>query len=183
MADDLGRRVLLVGGVVQSVDLHDAEVGDYWPAMLPDLRPSRSLLLGAGGGTLAALLLRRFGPLPIVAVDDNPRVVALGRAEMYLGLPEVQVVLADAFSFVESCPAWFDYVAVDLFRGAERPRAVLGKPFLRGLRRLTAPGGVLAFNLFRDRRVESTVGRIGRVLSVVRQVQAGKNVVVHCRVR
>jgi spermidine synthase len=153
--------------------------------MLPDQRPSRALLLGAGGGTLAALLLRRFGPLPIVAVDDDPRVVALGRAEMYLSLAEVQVVLADAFLFVEACPARFDfdYVAVDLFRGADRPRAVLGKPFLRGLRRLTAPGGVVAFNLFRDRRVESAAGRIGQVLSVVRQVQAGKNVVVHCRVR
>jgi spermidine synthase len=178
-----GRRELLVAGVVQSIDAEHAERSDYWTAMLPDGRPARALLLGAGGGTLAALLHRRFGPVPVVAVDDDLCVVALGRREFYLRLPNVQPVLADAFAFAANCPGRFDYVAVDIFRGAERPRQIAGRPFLRDLARLGGPRGAVAFNLFRDRRIEATIARIERVLPVVRRVDAGKNVVLHCRPR
>src|SRR3712207_5882260 len=89
---DPERTSLLVDGVVQSVNLAGAAASDYWPAMLPDVRPHRALLLGAGGGTLAALLLQRFSNVEIVAVDDDPEVVALGRQAFYLALPEVQVI-------------------------------------------------------------------------------------------
>jgi spermidine synthase len=183
VAEDDGRLELRVDGVVQSVDLASAAGREYWPAMLPDRRPGRSLLLGAGGGTLAALLLRRFGETRVLAVDDDPRVVSLGRERFYLDLPGVEVVIADAFAFVEVCTGRFEYIAVDLFRGGERPRTVLGRPFLRALARLAAPGAVIAFNLFRDRRAESAIARIGRVLPVTRRVEAGKNLVVHCRAR
>jgi spermidine synthase len=176
-----GRRELCVGGVVQSVDLDSAAGRAYWSAMLPDQRPSRALLLGAGGGTLAALLRRRFGPVPVVAVDDDPRIVALGRSSFYLATAGVQVILADAFHFVATTPGRFDYIAVDLFHGAERPRETLGRPFLRDVARLAAPSGVIAINLFRDRRVDSAVARIERVLTVNRRIEAGKNLVLHCR--
>jgi spermidine synthase len=179
----MGRRELLVAGVVQSIDAEHAESSDYWPAMLPDRRPARALLLGAGGGTLAALLHRRFGPVPLVAVDNDPDMVALGRRAFYLGLPGVQPVIADAFAFAATCPGRFDYVAVDLFHGAERPRQVGGRPFLGELARLAAPRGVVAFNLFRDRRVETTIMRIARMLPLARRTDVGKNVVLHCRGR
>jgi spermidine synthase len=156
---------------------------EYWNAMLPERRPARALLLGAGGGTLAALLQHRFGHVPVVAVDDDPRVVALGRVKLYLALPGVQVVLADAFRFVSGCRGRFDYIAVDLFHGAQRPREVLGRPFLRDLARLAGQGGDISINLFRDRRIDTAVARIGRVLPVSRRVEAGKNLVVWCRVR
>ena len=178
---DPERTSLLVDGVVQSVNLAGAAASDYWPAMLPDVRPRRALLLGAGGGTLAGLLLQRFGSVEIVAVDDDPEVVALGRQAFYLALPEVQVVLADAFRFAATTPGRFDYVAVDLFHGAERPREIAGRPFLRDLRRITRPGGGVAINLFRDRRLVSAIARIERLLPVQRRVDAGKNTILHCR--
>jgi spermidine synthase len=176
-----GRRELCVGGVVQSVDLESAAGREYWNAMLPDRRPSRALLLGAGGGTLAALLRRRFGSLPIVAVDDDPRVVAVGRVCFYLAMAGVQVILADAFRFAATTPGRFDYIAVDLFHGAERPRETVGRPFLRDLARIAGPSGAISINLFRDRRVDTAVARIERVLMVSRRIEAGKNVVLHCR--
>jgi spermidine synthase len=180
---DRGRTALLVDGVVQSTDVENADASDYWTAMLPDTRPEQALLLGAGGGTLAAMLHRRFGPLPIIAVDNDPEVVRLGRASFYLTLPEVSVVLADAFQFAAACRGRFDYIAVDLFRGNERPRELAGRPFLRDLRRIARPGATVAFNLFKDRRVEVTHTRIARLLAPVQQVTAGKNVVTHYRVR
>lgn len=183
LTHDGGRLELRVGGVVQSVDTASALTGDYWPAMLPDKRPRRALLLGAGGGTLIPLLRGRFGRVSVLAVDSDPAVIALGRASFYLAEPDVDVVLADAFAFAASCPARFDYVAVDLFRGFERPRATTGRPFLRDVARLAGPGGAIAFNLFVDRRTDAELSRIERVLTLSRQVRVGKNVVVHCAAR
>lgn len=184
LACDRGRSALIVGGVVQSIDVDSADASDYWAAMLPDRRPARALLLGAGGGTLAALLQRRFGVVPVVAVDDDPAVVRLGRADFYLSLPDVDVVLADAFQFVAACgDDRFDYIAVDLFRAGERPREVLGRPFLRDLRRIGTLNAVVAVNLFQSRRIEKMVARIERVLSVTRRIDAGENVVLRCRAR
>ena len=180
--DDRGRRALTVNGVVQSVAVEDAGPGQYWRAMLPDVRPARALLLGAGGGTLAALLTRRFGGVRIVAVDDDPCVVAVARQSFYLALPNVDVVLADAFAFAAACPARFDFIAVDLFRGGERPRGMLGRPFLNHLRRLAASDRTpIAINVFRDRETATSISRISRALTVVRRVNAGGNIIVHCR--
>jgi spermidine synthase len=177
---DRGHPALMVDGVVQSVSV-EAIYGEYWPVMLPTTRPRRALLLGAGGGTLAALLTRRFGGVRILAVDDDARVLTLGRQALYLGLPNVELVLADAFAFAASCRGRFDYIAVDLFRGGVRPRAVLGRPFLNNIRRLAVPRATVAINLFRDRRTSTHIARIERVLPVTRRTNAGLNTVVHCR--
>ena len=183
VSHDRGYPALLVGGVVQSVTVELAVATEYWPAMLPDARPERALLLGAGGGTLAALLTRRFGRVRIVAVDNDARVVQLGREAFYLSLSDVDVVLADAFAFAAACTGLFDYIAVDLFHGGERPRAMLSRPFLADLRRLSAPRATVAVNLFRDKRLPRDIARLERGLTVLRRVDAGRNVVLHCRGR
>jgi spermidine synthase len=182
LVQDRGLPALMVGGVIQSVSVETATAGEYWPAMLPAVRPRHVLLLGAGGGTLAALLTRRFGGVRILAVDDDVRVVALGRQALYLGLPNVELVLADAFAFCAACRGRFEFIAVDLFRGGTRPRAVLGRPFLHDLRRLAAPHALIAINLFRDRRTSMHITRIERVLTVTRRTDVGLNTILHCRV-
>ena len=148
--------------------------------MVPDYRPARALMLGLGGGTVARLLHDRFGPLPLVGVDDNPAVIALARREL-ADLAGLEIVLADAFRYVAESVERFDLACVDLYRGAELQTAIVGRPFLRGLRALLAPRGQAAFNLFLDRRTEVRIRRIGRVFRVLRTVQVGKNVVVWCR--
>jgi len=179
LGEDDGRRAILVDGVVQSIALdHGAAEAGYWAAMLPDTRPSRALLLGYGGGTLAHLLLRRFGPLPIVGVDDDPRVLALAPA--LLEVPAcVELVCLDALAYVQGTVGRFDYVAVDLFRGGETPRAMFGRPFLRRLRALLTPGAPLVVNLFVDRRLPERLHRLGRVFRVRAQRRVGENLVVH----
>jgi hypothetical protein len=71
---------------------------------------------------------------------------------------------------------------LELFQLQRNNRRVSGRPFLRQLARVVNRGGTVCFNLFRDKRIETTVGRIGRVLRVTRQVDRGKNVLVHTRV-
>lgn len=183
IGEDRGRQALLVGGVVQSVSVDRIAADDYWHAMVPDVRPRRALLLGAGGGTLIAALHARFGVVPVVAIDSSVQVVALGRSQFYLGLPGVSVVVADAIQFARSCPVQFAFVAVDLYHGARQPREALGRPFLRDLRRLLGDDGSAAINLFQDRRTSHSVARIERVLRVTGMQACGKNVVLTVRGR
>ena len=180
LGEDRGRPALLVDGVVQSVAPAFA-VGGYWAAMMPEHRPRQALLLGLGGGTIARLLVTRFGPIPIVAVDDEPAVVAVARTAFGPLPPQLQIVIADARAFVHGCVGGFDYVAVDLFHGSEIPCGVFGQPFLRAVRAALTAGGLTVFNFFLDMRVAHRLERLGRVLRVERQLRVGHNLLVHCR--
>src|SRR5690348_12385037 len=52
---EAGRKVLRVGGVIQSVHVDEGYEPDVWDAMLPRERPQSALILGLGGGTMAQL--------------------------------------------------------------------------------------------------------------------------------
>ncbi len=182
--EDDGRRVLLVDGVVQSV-LDDAAEAGYWGAMVPDTRPERALVLGLGGGTVVRLLHARFGPVQTVGVDTDPDVLAFAGREL-AALPDLDLELvdADAFEYVDAAVEGserFDYACVDLFRADAMPPEVTRRPFLRSLKRLLAPRGIAAFNVFADRRTDDRVRRIERVFRVLDRRQVGKNVVLWCR--
>ncbi len=182
VAEDEGQRALLVDGVVQSVAVEGRTLRGpgYWPAMLPDARPRHALLLGLGAGTIAHLLVGRFGPLPIVGVEADPDVLALARAEFGLDLPGLTVVEGDAFEYVASCTERFDYVAVDLYRGADLQARVLARPFLRALKRLLLPGGQIYVNLFLDRRTARRLHRIKQIFPWAEWQPVAKNAVVRC---
>jgi spermidine synthase len=148
--------------------------------MVPDVRPRRALLLGLGAGTIARLLHARFGPVPIVGVDDDPSVLAIARHEL-ADLPGLALVDDDAFAYVARTEECFDLACIDLYRGAQPQTQIVSRPFLRQLRARLAPRGRVAFNLFVDRRIDSRVRRIGRVFRVLEKIQIGKNLVVWCR--
>lgn len=177
-----GHAALCADGVIHSVALAPGEAAfGYWAAMLPAGFPARALLLGVGGGTLAHLLTRRNPAVCLLGVDNDPEVVAFARQHFGLQLPNLEVVIADAFAYVDGCGEQFDYIAVDLFTGHTFHRGVLARPFLRRLRELTAPGGEIALNMFRDRRAEVYVGRIRRVLPIHQVQRLPRNLVVHSR--
>ncbi|MHB1004699.1 MAG: spermidine synthase [Chloroflexota bacterium] len=178
-----GQFALQVDGMVQSVLVDGPEIGrGYWPAMLPRSKPGSALILGLGGGTIAHLLTLRYGALPIVGVDDDPAVLALAHRRFGLdALTDLRVVVGDAFAYAADCRERFDYVAVDLFRAGEIPRAATATAFLRDVRRLLTPEGLATFNLARDGRAASRIHRLGRVFYVEGQILMGFNVVVHCR--
>src|SRR4051812_30708017 len=117
IGEDGGRAALLVDGVVQSISPQDGlAAGGYWAAMVPAERPKKALILGLGGGTLAQLLLTRFGDdVAIVGVDNDPAVLHLARSAGWMPSRGLDVVVADAFEYVQACEDRFDYVAIDLF--------------------------------------------------------------------
>jgi spermidine synthase len=182
IGDDEGRRALLVDGVIVSVAVDGIEPpSGYWAAMLPEGSPRSALLLGLGGGTLAQLLANRYPNIEIVGVDYDSELVQFARDQFGLDLPNLEIVIDDAFEYVERCDRSFDYVAVDLFAGYDFQRGVLAKPFLRRIREVVGQGGEVAFNLFEDRRTDRALNRIGRILRQRRVEKVGKNVVAHYR--
>lgn len=184
IGEDGGRAALLVDGVVQSISPDDVlSQGGYWAAMLPDIRPRRALILGLGGGTLAQLLLARWGTERIVGVDDSDLVLDVARSVGWLPRNGLEVVIADAFGYVYVCEERFDYIAVDLFRGGYLPGRAFGKPFLRRLRTLLEPHGRLAVNVFSDLRIFTRLARISAFFDIREQRGVGGNVIIHARRR
>jgi len=181
IGEDHGRTALIVDGVVQSVAVQSSDRSDgYWWEMLPDVRPRHALLLGLGGGTVASLLRLRFGDVSIVGVECDERVLELARSTLLADVP-IEYELADAHDFLATVEPGFDYVCVDLFQGERVDRRISGRPFLRQLQRVVNRGGTVCFNLFRDKRSDTSISRIARVLRVTREIAHGKNVVVHTK--
>ena len=168
-------------GTVQSVLAHDP--AGYWSRMVPDVRPRRALLLGLGGGTVARLLHERFGDVSTVGVDIDLAVVDFAR-ELLRDLPAVEIVHGDAFEYVRQAAAsgeQFDYAAVDLYVGYQLVHGVVGRPFLKALRTLLEPRGVVVFNLFHERRLDNRIRRIGRVFTLQERRLVGMNLVLWWR--
>ncbi len=176
-----GRRTLMADGVILSVDPAggDPPFG-YWTAMLPARAPRTALLLGLGAGTLAHLLVRRYPNVLVTGIDNDPELIAFARRHFDLELPNLTVVIADAFGYLGGCRDRFDYVAVDLFRGHEFERRSLSRPFLRQVKAVVGAQGEIALNLFRDGRSGTYVSRVARILRVTRVDRLVHNVVVHC---
>lgn len=171
-------------GVVQSISPEDGLInGGYWAAMVPNEPPRAALILGLGGGTLSRMLQVRWGDLRMVGVEDDPAILATANSVGWLPLRGLEIVVADAFEYVQSCPERFDYVAVDLFRGERLARRAFGKPFLRHVRDLLEPRGRLAVNLFRDYRARERIQRLATFFDIRDEVGVGGNVVVHARRR
>jgi spermidine synthase len=176
-----GRKVLRVGGVIQSVAVDATYVRDVWDAMLPHTQPDSALILGLGGGTIATLLTQRYGPLPIVGVERDPAVAWLARREFGLDrLPNVRVVVADAFTFVRDCRDQFDAICVDLYVAGTMAHGVLAAPFLRDIARLLSAEGVAAFNLWRSPYLGDQFRRLSRELRVCAVNEVDENMVVLC---
>jgi spermidine synthase len=182
VAEDAGRKALIVDGAVQSVAPEDGHRGSgYWAAMIPDTRPRQALILGVGAGTTAHLLTRRFGPVPIIGVDDDPEVIGIGQGEFGLALDNLRIEIDDAFAYVERTNERFDLILVDLYHGPHPARGMVSAPFIRSLRRIVLPRGQIVFNCFTDYLTPARLQRLQSSFRLTSVVPAGSNRIVFCR--
>lgn len=105
---------------------------------------NRCLILGLGGGS-AAKLVRKFWPeAEITGVDIDPIMVELGKK--YLGLSDINVVIADAQHFLSKTDEKYDLVLVDTYLGYDFPERFEKESFIKSIRSRLTKNGVAVFN-------------------------------------
>ena len=155
--EEKGKYKLLVEGSRQS--------GEYvlklWQealcrfGIIPSPEVRSILLLGVGGGSLIHLLRALYPEANITGVDVDARMIHIGKK--YFGLDKVgrlTLTVADAKEFLLGAVAkkkQWDMVVVDLFVGAAIPAFVGEERFIRDLKRIMAPKGILLINYLHER--------------------------------
>ena len=120
-------------------------------ALLGKNDPPRSvLMLGLAGGTAFRVLRHLLPDCRLTAVDIDPEVIELARKHMDLDALRAEVIIGDAYSWLETNKRTFDVVIDDIYLAGKtdvfRPREWDSK-LVKHLKRAVAPGGVLAVNL------------------------------------
>ena len=149
--------------------------------MIPHVKPRRALILGLGAGTVAHLLTRRFGAVPIVAVDDDPETVEIARRDFGLELDNLGIVIGDAFDYVESAQDQFDLILVDLYHGPRPASGMVSRPSSTASAGCFGPRGQAVFNLYSGYLNEDRLGRLRKAFRSVEIVPAASNRIVFCK--
>lgn len=120
-------------------------------ALLGEREEPRSvLMLGLAGGTSLRTLRHLLPSCRFTAIDIDQEIVDLARRHMALDATGVEVVIGDAYAWLQKNRRTFDVVIDDIYLAGRtdvfRPQA-MDRRLLDNLRRCVAPGGVLAVNL------------------------------------
>ncbi len=171
---DLATEFRVAGAVHAFHHRHRYLTGLVWDMMAAaallgeKAEPRTLLMLGLAGGTTLRILRRLLPTCRFIAVDIDGEIVRLARRHMALDDTGVEVVIGDAYRWLDRNRRTFDVVIDDIYLAGRadvfRPRT-MDKRLLSALRRCVAPGGVLAVNLVRGpghRAVQSATRRMLR---------------------
>lgn len=145
-------RALFTDGLMQNQFMEDGASATLYTYALERLAlaaaesAQRALVLGVGAGVVPLALAARG--VDVHAVDISPEIVRV--SEEYLGFDPSPIALSyqDARMAVRRCPAGYDIVVVDLFRGDGIPEHLTTLEFFGDIRACLRPGGVMVMNTF-----------------------------------
>lgn len=133
---------------------------DYTREMLAGLLlhaapwPKRALLIGLGAGSLAKFIWRRLPQTATTVIEIDPRMPFVAR--QFFRLPaedeRLAIRIGDGAALVARERRRYDLILVDGFDEHARVGELDGLPFYRACRERLSRRGVLAVNLFGDRR-------------------------------
>ena len=121
------------------------------PLMFID-EPNSVLLLGTGGGAIARYLHHHIPDLKGVAVEKSAEVADI--AGEYFSFPSDksnwELIVDDARNFTEQYNNQFDYIVVDITENDTTPVWIYNISYLKQLKALLTPNGVLVINIVTD---------------------------------
>lgn len=160
VSEEGGVRFLHIGGdAIQSamrlanpdrLELH------YTRAMMGFLlfhpQPSRVLMIGLGGGSMARFLHQAFPKAKVVALDVSPEVVSAARRHFDFPEdgPRMSVVLEDGAAWVPRHPASADVILLDAFVDGDQVPELCDESFYAAARAALKGPGVLVQNFMAD---------------------------------
>jgi spermidine synthase len=174
-----GSLVLEVGGYPQSISLNTADLPQrYWYKAVEEVgsrlnEPVRALLIGVGGGTILHLLSRKFPKLQMTGVEIDEEILKIARQFFELDkIPNLEIVTGDGGEYVASYQGDpFDFVFLDAYLGGNFPIHFEEEQFLRHLREITNPTGLIVINRtggFSRSQFGEILGRVFAKVEVVR---------------
>ena len=145
-----GRR-LVVGGYTQSRSLKESgRSKGYWDAFVefdpPKTGLKEILILGLGAGTMAKLLTRKFGPVPIDAIEIDPVIAEVAKSYFDLKERNVKIIIADAADYLCRTTKKYDLICVDAFQWGDVPSQCERDEFYQNLAQALNTDGVVIFN-------------------------------------
>lgn len=146
--------------------------------------PRNVLMIGLGGGSLAKFVYHRLPQARTVAVEINPRVIAVARQFFHLPPDDERLLLVagDGAGYVGNEALRADVIMVDGYDAESQVEALSTPAFYRDCARVLGGTGILVVNLWGgDRNYISCVERIAHAFDrLVACLPAGRpgNVVV-----
>lgn len=119
-----------------------------------NFQPKIVLWLGLGGGGGVKESLKFFKKAKVIAIDYDPVMIDIAQKFFLkkVSLDRCQILLADAFEFVQFFQKPVDLILVDLFLGTKPSPILKSEVFLENLKRLLKKEGYLVVNFFRHQK-------------------------------
>ncbi len=173
--DEFGQRKLLVNGSVQS----GRYIRSLWKhafkafGIFNRLKWNNVLVLGMGGGTVIELLHSQFPNALITGVDIDPVIIDIAKKYFLTGdRTYLQLVTADARTYVQKSTPAFDCIIIDIFIGNAIPQFVKTNSFITYCKQRLSPGGAICINYLQDREYREKSDELNKALcSMFRAVQ------------
>ncbi|HNU33050.1 MAG TPA: spermidine synthase [Bacteroidia bacterium] len=109
--------------------------------------PANVLLLGLGSGSAVTILHNLNKKISIDAVELDTAVINTAYQFFDIGkYPNLVIIEADAFSFVESCNQSYTLIIIDLFIDDKVPDAVFKHEFLLNCKKVLSTNGTIILN-------------------------------------
>jgi spermidine synthase len=120
--------------------------------LLLNAAPENILVLGLGGGSIPTTLSQLFPDATIDVVEIDRAVVKVAKAFFHFAESEkLAVDVRDARVFIKRAglrQVKYDYIVLDAFNGDYIPEHLMTEEFLREVKAILSPNGVLIANTF-----------------------------------
>ena len=128
---------------------------DYYlvaPYFAPGVVPSdlkRVLMIGLGAGTVPKQITQIYGPIEIVGVEIDPRIVEIGRQYFDMTEPNLEVVVQDGRYFLMTDDRKYDMIGTDAYQQPYIPFQMTTLEYFQHVRDRLTPNGVAVINVGR----------------------------------
>lgn len=148
--------------------------------------PERILQIGLGAGSLTKFVHREIPEAEVTVVENSPLVVAAARGQFAVPPDDerLETIIEDGQVYVSqpTLSGYFSVLQIDVFDQHARGPVLDSLSFYQAARRVLAPGGIMAVNLFGEvpsykRNFERILSAFDEQVLVLPPLEAG-NVIV-----
>jgi spermidine synthase len=116
------------------------------------------LVLGVAGGSVIKTLVNEIQfKGKITGVEIDPEIIEIANTYFKLNkIPNLSIVIDDAFEFVLKTNETFDLIIIDIFQDTNMPNFLFEKFFIDRIGSLLKPGGYILFNTMLTKENDTT---------------------------